>query len=170
MSFCQVGKSKQTKKNLANIFLSVQYKTNPLPLHCFALTRLLVFPWPVGNSKRICKSFRKRDISLHCTGPPNFQLNWKHVLNATLMLSKLTPLCYERKERSSSFSVVAHDPRFMRSPPPESSQPEVVARNRKEKSQTIFIYLFIFLKKSKSNCQAQWWIISPWLAPQLPLP
>ena len=87
------------------------------------------------------------------------------------MLLKLTLLCYEGRESSSAFSIIVH-PHYMHTHAPrhththtlarahgplKSSQSRLAARNRGEKSKTIFSsffkFFFLFLKKSKSNCQ-----------------
>lgn len=88
------------------------------------------------------------------------------MLNTTLMLLKLTLLCYEGRESSSAFSIIVH-PHYMRT----HARTHTLARARPTEKFTVqtrcqeprrkiqnnlllfFFYFFLFLKKSKSNCQ-----------------
>lgn len=87
-------------------------------------------------SKWIFEGFRKRAI-FNFIGPLNFQLNFQFVLNATLMLSKLT-LFFQRNRGAALFNIITYTCfKYTHKQPLKSSLSKLTAKNREEKSNGI---------------------------------
>lgn len=116
----------------------------------------LPLPWPVGEKSKwkYARGFRKRAVfpTLHWASELSTEL-LACVKRSTDVIEIDIAMLREKREQLSILhhrtpTSYAHT----RTTHWKSSQSKLTARNREEKSKTIFFF-FLFLKKSKSNCQ-----------------